>query len=236
MQKDGFLALLNGCIPYISEEWKNVYGELLQEEHWSVLGNRIYAFFFENELNHNILPVFSEEIKVDYGKHYQYFKRLRTILDIDESERPQLLAMAIEETPIESLLIILGQRKTSATITDEAGIPPLKEYLLESCFAAYNSQLCKAARAREKHIMRNEDDPFWGKMEGSPAEKEQVAKSVVTKIIEEKTWWNVFTHYKHEVVYEIRIASGQGIRWKKKDLELIGFLEPFLNDKENSNE
>ena len=146
------------------------------------------------------------------------------------------MATTIEKTPIESLLIILGQRKTPATIVDYSGIPPLKEHLLESCFASYNSQICKAARAREKHIMRNEDDPFWGKMEGSPAEKEQVAKSVVTKIIEEKTWWNVFTHYKHEVVYEIRIASGQGIRWKKKDLELIGFLEPFLNDKENSNE
>jgi hypothetical protein len=28
-------------------------------------------------------------------------------------------------------------------------------------------------------------------------------------------------------VYEIRIPSGHGIRWKKATLELIGFLEPF---------
>jgi hypothetical protein len=32
----------------------------------------------------------------------------------------------------------------------------------------------------------------------------------------------------HDAVYEIRVASGEGIRWRKEDLELIGFLEPFM--------
>ena len=61
---------------------------------------------------------------------------------------------------------------------------------------------------------------------------EEATKAAVTRIIEEKTWWNTFIHYKHDVVYEIRIASGEGIRWKKSEseLELIGFLEPFLQE------
>ena len=62
----------------------------------------------------------------------------------------------------------------------------------------------------------------------TPEEKKQVTKATVIKIINKKTWWNVFTHYKHGVVYEVRIASGEGIRWKKNKLELIGFLEPFV--------
>jgi len=228
MQAEKFTSIFNRSIQFVSSDWKSNYAELLNSEHWDVIGNRVFSFVFENEIQHNPLPFFSEEIIADYPKHYLAFKSLRASLAEVENEGAQLVAQAIEETPIESLLVILGQRKTPATIVDENGIPPLKEQLLESCFEAYNEQICKAARAREKHISRNEEDGFWGKIEGTPQEKEQAAKATTRKIIEEKTWWNVFTHYKHDVVYEIRIASGEGIRWKKNDLELIGFLEPFV--------
>jgi hypothetical protein len=228
MQAEIFISIFNQSISYISNDWKSKYAELLSNEHWCVMGERIFCFAFRNEIWHNPFPVFKEEIIADYPWHYQHFGKLKYVIEANENERPQIIAEIIEEAPIESLLTILGQRKTPATITDENGIPPVKERLLESCFEPYNEQICKAARAREKHISRNEKDTFWGGIEGTPEEKEQATKATVKKILEEKTWWNVFTHYKHDVVYEVRVASGEGIRWKKNELELIGFLEPFI--------
>lgn len=227
MQAEIFISIFNQSIQFISDDWKNKYGNMLNDEHWNVMAERIFSYIFENKINHNPLPVFNEEIISDYPKHYQNFDSLKSLLEKNENQAVQIIVKTIEETSIESFLVILGQRKTPATITDENGIPPSKNQLLESCFESYNEQICKAARAREKHISRNEEDTFWGKIEGTPEEKEQAAKTIVRKIIDEKTWWNVFTHYKHDVVYEIRVASGQGIRWKKNELELIGFLEPF---------
>ena len=227
MQEESFISIFNNSVQFISDDWRTKYSKLLNEEHWNVIGNRIYLYIFENKISHNPLPVFSEEIIEDYPSHYQYFERLKYFSKKNENQLAQIIAKTIEETPIESFLVILGQRKTPATIFDKNGIPPLKNKLLKSCFESYNEQICKAARAREKHILRNEEDAFWGKIEGTPEEKEQAAKTIVRKIIEEKTWWNIFTHYKHDVVYEIRVVSGQGIRWKKDELELIGFLEPF---------
>ena len=227
MQPEIFTSIFNQSTQFFSDNWKNKYGELLHNEHWTIIGERIYSFIYKNEIQHPLLPTFEEEIISDYPKHYQYFKDLKSIGRKSDEAKTQLIVEIIEKTPIESLLIILGQRKTPATITDENGIPPLKEQLIASCFEPYNNQICKAARAREKHISRNNKDTFWGKIEGTPKEKEQATKATVKNIIEEKTWWNVFTHYKHDVVYEIRVASGEGIRWKKNNLELIGFLEPF---------
>lgn len=232
MQIDLFLSIFKQSIPFLSRDWKNKYAELLNHEHWQAIGERIYAFAFKNEIDHHPLPTFDEEIIPVYPKHYQYFEPLKLIKDKNENEVVLQVAKIIEKTPIESLLLILGQRKTPATISDENGIPPLKTQLLKSCLEPYNGQICKAARAREKHISRNnsQKDSFWGEITGTPKEKEQATITIVQHIIKEKTWWNVFTHYKHDVVYEIRIASGQGIRWKKNGLALIGFLEPFIQE------
>ncbi|MFK8009687.1 MAG: hypothetical protein AB8H03_25235 [Saprospiraceae bacterium] len=227
MEEEIFISIFNQSIQFISDDWKAKYNRLLHDEHWDVIAKRISSYVLENKIDHNPLPIFSEEIISDYPSHYQYFEKLKSSLAKNENQNAQLIANTIEKTPIESLLVILGQRKTPATISDKNGIPPLKNQLLKSSFELYNEQICKAARAREKHISRNEADTFWGKIEGTPMEKEQAAKTIVRKIVEEKTWWNIFTHYKHEVVYEIRVASGQGIRWKLNNLELIGFLEPF---------
>ncbi|MGB0863382.1 MAG: hypothetical protein ACPGXZ_10710 [Saprospiraceae bacterium] len=228
MQEKIFISIFNDAIPLLSLEWKGRYAELLHHEHWNIIGHRIFFYLFKNEISHNPLPFFDEEIVPDYVIHYQYLKKIELIIEKNDNEKAQFIAKIIEETPVESLLIILGQRKTSATITDENGIPPITEQLLKNSFLPYNPHTSKASRAREKHISRNKETSVWGKIEGNPSQKEQVTKMIVKKIIEEKTWWNVFTHYKHGVVYEVRIASGQGIRWKKDNLELIGFLEPFI--------
>lgn len=211
-----FASIFNQSIYFLSDDWKEKYADLLSQENWTLIGERIYFFVFKNKIYHNPLPIFEEEIIEDYSIHYQYFEQIKLVAEGTEKECAKLIAKKIEEIPIESLLIILGQRKTPATVTDENGIPPVNEELLNSCFEPYNEQICKAARAREKHISRNNKNDFWGEIKGTPKEKEQAAKAIVKKIIEEKTWWNVFTHYKHGVVYEIRVASGEGIRWKKR--------------------
>jgi hypothetical protein len=228
MKAANFTSILKQSIPFISDDWKSKHADLLSDEHWNTIGERLFSFAFENEIRHSTLPIFNEEIAPDYPKHYQYFENLKSIVVKNEDKRPQRIAKSIEEAPLDSLLIILGQRKTPASITDKNAIPPLKEQLLKSCFEPYNEQICKAARAREKHIARNEGNTLWGTIKGTPEEKEQSTKAAVIKIIDKKTWWNVFTHYKHDAVYEIRVASGEGIRWKKNKLELIGFLEPFV--------
>jgi hypothetical protein len=46
-------------------------------------------------------------------------------------------------------------------------------------------------------------------------------------ILDNTTWWNVFGHFKHVLVYEARVPSGHGARWGQGGDELIGFLEPF---------
>ncbi len=52
-------------------------------------------------------------------------------------------------------------------------------------------------------------------------------KTIVEKILNNVTWWNVYFHYKHELVYEVRVKTGHGIRWKLSNLDLVGFVEPF---------
>lgn len=226
MQETRFISIFNQSIDFLSEDWKNKYAELLNKEHWEVIGDKIFSFAFEDKIVHNRLPVFNEEVIQDFLIHYQHFEILKPLKGKNKSA--QIVAKTMEKTPIESLLVILGQRKTPASLDDENAIPPINEALLKSCFEPYNNQICKAVRAREKHISRNTEGIFWGEIKGTPKEKEQTTKAIVRKIIKEKTWWNIFTHYKHGLVYEIRVTSGEGIRWKKNKLELIGFLEPFI--------
>jgi len=212
MQTESFISIFNQSIQSLSCGWKEKYGDLLSSEHWTIIGRRIFFFAFKGKIYCDSLPTFSEEIIPDYSRHYQYFEQIKLMAHKPDNLSSQLIARLIEETPIESLLVILGQRKTPATISDKNGIPPTKEQLLESCLEPYNEHICKASRAREKHAARTTGDTFWGAIEGTPQEKEQITITAVKKIIEEKTWWNVFTHYKHDIVYEIRVASGEGIR------------------------
>ncbi|KAA1246823.1 hypothetical protein [Aquimarina sp. RZ0] len=58
--------------------------------------------------------------------------------------------------------------------------------------------------------------------------KEEKVNTLLSNMIHNKSWWNLFYHYKHKYVYEIRIPSGHGIRWNASGTKLISFLEPFL--------
>lgn len=195
-----------------------------EEEHLQKLSSQIKGFY-ENPLflEQFKLPVFSEEIEVNREKIFEQFVVLASENELEK------LVKEIQSVALEDALVVLGQRITQATVQNEQGIPPLDTLVYEESFRSYNTQISKAVRAFEKHAERYQNT-FWGKISGNPRKKEKKVKEYVTEFLKAKTWWNVYYHYKHELVYEVRIASGHGARWKVSSLEFIGFVEPFLDE------
>ncbi|MEM7011374.1 MAG: hypothetical protein AAF585_07815 [Verrucomicrobiota bacterium] len=158
----------------------------------------------------------------------------RTLPLLQEAWRPfeewkagqRSLADAIQASGVSGLLLILGQRLTPASLTDERGIPASRQQLLDSASKRFNEadELSVAGRALTKHEGRS-DDPFWPKPTGSPTDKNETALQLLESILDNPTWWNVFEHFSHAVVYEARLPSGHGARWGHDGGEFIGFLE-----------
>lgn len=209
-------------IPQFSKDWKEKFGRILEDEHLKSMSRNIQSF--KNETLDWELPYFNEEIKFDRSESF------KTFIDILESENScDKKTKLLEEISFEHWLNILGQRLTSASLRDKNAIPPLENLLIESCEKPFNNEVSIAQRACEKHIGRI-DDRFWGEIKGNNQQKQQKVMKKITHIIENKTWWNVFYHYKHELVYEIREKDGHGIRWSQDGTRLIGFLESFINE------
>ncbi len=208
---------------FLSDSWKEQHAGFLQEEHLQLFVKNLEQYNQFGVPEAYPLPYFNEEITPMLSVAFSNFEKISQ----NKHATTKDWAKTIEITPFEYLLILIGQRWTSATLKNEEAIPPLKETLLDSCFAPFNDQICIATRAWEKHIGRSTDS-FWGEMRGNPVEKEQKVKKRILEIIANKTWWNIFYHYKHKLVYEIRVPSGHGIRWNAEGTKLIGFLEPFL--------
>ncbi|MGB0929920.1 MAG: hypothetical protein ACPGVB_04040 [Chitinophagales bacterium] len=222
---------------HLSIAWKEKHADLFVTEHWNNFINQFNRYLKEKPTEFR-LPYFNKEVTPPINQIMTYFKSAYHTI-IQEEKCPQnAWAKVLQNAPFEYLLIVLGQRLTPASITDERAIPPLRQNLVESCAETYNGEICVGTRAWEKHVGRSEKTSpqppskgeFWGEIKGTPAEREQYVKNLVLQLIDNKTWWNVFFHYKHELVYEIRIESGHGIRWNKGGTSIIGFLEPFINE------
>lgn len=216
------MNLFEPYIPLFSQTWKDQYKALLAEEHLLNLEKNIDRF-----KNHSLeldLPCFNEEIQVD---RRESFEKFMTILENNDSD--EVKTKLLETIPFEHWLNILGQRLTSASIRDENAIPPLKTMLIDACKKPFNSEITIAQRAWEKHIGRMDDD-FWGEIKGNNQQKQEKVMAKIHDIINNKTWWNVFFHYKHELVFEVREKEGHGIRWSHGGTKLIGFLEKFINE------
>ncbi len=207
---------------YYSQKKQSHYLLKCKEEHLQNFTNNLAAYSkntsFIEKFNK---PSFEEEVKTDREACYKSF------LFLNEESNIFTIAKKFLETKVEAFLIVLGQRLTPATIRDENAFPPVNKKVFNASFTAYNTHLTKAVRAFEKHSERT-NDSFWGEIKGTPKEKEEKVKQLIAYILEHKTWWNVFYHFKHELIYEVRIASGQGVRWKKDTLDFIGFVEPFI--------
>lgn len=207
---------------WISEDWKEKYQAILAEEHLKSLSDNIQKFQ-DKKLEWN-LPYFNEEIEINREDIFNQFINIIKNNNTDEDKAKQL-----EGIPFENWLIVLGQRLTSASIRDENAVPPLTSILIEACQEPFNEEITIAQRAWEKHTGRMDDD-FWGEVKGNNQQKQEKVMKKIHYILENKTWWNVFFHYKHEFVFEIREKEGHGIRWSHGGKKLIGFLEKFINE------
>lgn len=216
------MNLFDPYISFFSEEWKSKYKAVLAEEHLEALEKNIYRYK-ENTLELH-LPYFNEEIIID---RQESFEKFIDILESNDSD--EVKTELLETIPFEHWLNILGQRVTSASIRDENGIPPLKTMLIKACQKPFNNEITIAQRAWEKHIGRMDDD-FWGEIKGNNQQKQEKVMAKIQDILNNRTWWNVFFHYKHELVFEVREKEGHGIRWSHGGTKLIGFLEKFLNE------
>ena len=216
------MNLFKELIPFFSLEWKEKYQSILAEEHLNSLNENLQKF--KSEILDLNLPVFNEEIKIDREESFNQF------IDIFNSQNSdEIKAKKLEEIPFDHWLNILGQRLTSASLRDENAIPPLKSILIEACGKSFNHEIIIAQRAWEKHVGRM-DDEFWGEVKGNNQQKRQIVMEKINFILDHKTWWNVFFHYKHELVFEVREKDGHGIRWSHGGKNLIGFLEGFINE------
>ena len=177
-----------------------------------------YSFFSIAEFG------FNEEIKIN---RQEIFENFIGILGNDQSD--EVKAQILETIPFEDWLILLGQRLTSASIRDENAAPPVKPVLIKACLEPFNNEITIAQRAWEKHIGRMDDD-FWGEIKGNNQQKQEKVMAKIYDILEHQTWWNVFFHYKHGLVFEVREKEGHGLRWSHGGTKLIGFLEKFINE------
>lgn len=216
------MSLFNKYIPLISDSWKEKYQGILEEEHLKSLEENIRKY--KNDALEWDLPYFNEEIKINRADS---FDKLINILGSTDSD--EVKAKHLEIIPIEDWLIVLGQRLTSASIRDENAIPPLQNVLIEACKEPFNNEITIAQRAWEKHTGRMEDH-FWGEVKGNNQQKQDKVMQKIHYILENKTWWNIFFHYKHGLVFEVREKQGHGIRWSHGGKKLIGFLEKFINE------
>ncbi|BAP29960.1 uncharacterized protein CHSO_0923 [Chryseobacterium sp. StRB126] len=211
-------------IPLISNDWKEKYNAILTEEHLKNLSQNIQKF--QDKTLVWSLPYFNEEIKINREEVFNQFINIFNSNDADaEVKAKQLVSI-----PFENWLIVLGQRLTSASIRDENAVPPLNSVLIEACQEPFNEEITIAQRAWEKHTGRMNDDDFWGEVKGNNQQKQEKVMQKIQYILENKTWWNVFFHYKHELVFEVREKEGHGIRWSHGGTKLIGFLEKFINE------
>jgi hypothetical protein len=206
-----------------------------QEEHVALLAARLLVFARQGVPADRPPPHFSAECTPPVGVAFDFFRdAVAAWHDAPDSPAiPGLLAAALTAAGVKNLLVLLGQRMTPASLTDAGAIPPTRARLLASAMKPHSpaDRLSVAGRALAKHAHRSPEE-FWGKVAGSVEEKNAAAEKVLNHILDNTTWWNVFGHFKHVLVYEARVPTGHGARWGQGGDELIGFLEPFSETRE----
>ena len=207
---------LLAALPHLSPTFREKTARLWVPEHIGRIARRV-----NEDRSDQPLPHFEAEITPVVQP---FAERLRSVL----SPSPIELAAELEHIGVDGLLLLLGQRRTPATLTDERGIPPITDELLASSSARFNphNELTLAARALAKHAHRS-PDRFWGEVSGPTTVRKARAVELLTRILAGRTWWNVFGHFAHDTVFEARLPTGHGARWGHDGSEFIGFLEPF---------
>lgn len=227
--------ILRACVSYLPEAFLSAHQRLFtEEEHLQKFANRLLAFSQSGVPETFPLPHFHVECTPPLKSAYVFFEPFMQHWKSNTSNSSlltQQFARALLEAGCKNILILLGQRITPASLTDARAIPPSKAKLLASANKEYTQGLTAGARALTKHVHRSPDQ-FWGEVKGSTEDKNRLAREKIERILEHTTWWNIFGHYKHDIVFEARVPEGKGVRWGHSGSELIGFLEPFLTPEE----
>jgi hypothetical protein len=215
---------LQACVPLLPEPFRAEHARLFQPEHLSKLAARLRSFAEQGVPAAPPPPHFAAECTPPLREPWEFFGEAVAVGE------PATLACAIVAAGCGNVLLLLGQRRTPASLTDARAIPPARAELLASAGAPHpdGGGLTVAARALTKHVPRASGE-FWGEVSGPTAAKNAAAERVLLRILDDVTWWNVFGHFQHEVVYEARGPSGHGARWAHGGTEFIGFLEPFAD-------
>jgi hypothetical protein len=227
---------LQACVPLLPEPFRSAHQRIFQPEHLSKLAGRLLAFAEHGAPDRQLPPYFAAECTPPLAEPWSFFHGAvaawQSAEGVGTGQVLQGLADAFVAAGCGNVLLLLGQRRTPASLTDARGIPPTRAELLASANAAHaeGGGLTVVARALTKHIPRASGE-FWGEVRGSTAQKNAAANQVLERILDDTTWWNVFGHFQHEVVYEARVPSGHGARWAHGGKEFIGFLEPFTEEK-----
>jgi hypothetical protein len=221
---------LSACVSYLPESYRSEYGGLLAPEWLDRLADRLLTIHRTGVPTERPRPHFSAECTPPVEPTYAYFVDALRAWQADPAGpvTARAFADALRAAGCANMLLLLGQRRTPATLTDARGIPPARGVLLAAAEQPCGPRepLTVAARALAKHVHRS-PEAFWGKVAGSAADKNRAAREVLEALLDGATWWNVFGHYKHETVFEARVPSGHGARWGKAGTLFIGFLEPF---------
>jgi hypothetical protein len=224
------------CAVYLPEPFRAEHERLFADEHLGRLAGRLSAFAEHGVPAERPLPHFAAECTPPPEEAWGFVESpVRAWQAAEDRAAPGVLrglADALVAAGTRNLLLLLGQRLTPASLTDARAIPPTRPRLLAAANRPHGGKdpLTAAARALAKHVHRSAER-FWGEVRGSAPEKNAHAEQVLNRILDDVTWWNVFGHFQHEVVYEARVPSGHGARWGWSGGEFIGFLEPFDEEK-----
>jgi hypothetical protein len=222
---------LRNSQPHLPEPLRHDLARLFAEEELlAALSTRLLVFARQGVPAGQPPPSFAGECTPPLAEAFAFFQpAVAAWHDTPDSPAvPALLADALGSAGLKNVLVLLGQRMTPASLTDASALPPSRAKLLGSAMQAHSDtdRLSVAARALAKHAPRS-TGTFWGTVAGSVDDKNAAAQVLLERILDQTTWWNVFGHYKHVLVYEARVATGHGARWGHGGDEFIGFLEPF---------
>jgi hypothetical protein len=223
---------LRACAALLPEPFRTEHARLFADEHLARFAARLLTFSQQGVSVERPLPRFAAECTPPLAESWSFFREAvaawQAAAEDQQAAVAQRFADALVSAGTRHILILLGQRLTSASLTDVRAIPPTRAELLASANLRHcpPDRLTVAGRALTKHVHRS-PEAFWGEVRGSAEEKNTAAVNVINRILDNPTWWNVFGHFQHEVVYEARVPTGHGARWGHAGGEFIGFLEPF---------
>lgn len=224
------VQLIQQAIPLFSDTWKKENGLFFHTEHL----HRFVSYSYNGLLNgfpeYGLTSGFKTKIPIE-SKVVQDLKTCYQTIEASNFSstltHKKQLQTCLENLPFSVVLLLMGQRLSSTSITDNTALPPLEEELLQACFKPFNTQMSMAVRAWEKHAERS-DHQFWPPRKGNAQYKENMMKDFIHQFLKDWEWWNVYSHQKHDYVFELRVPSGHGMRWSVNGKQFIGFLEPFI--------